>query len=239
MSILKRFTDIMSANVNAVLDKCEDPAKMVDQILRNLNDDLGKVKAETAAIMAEESRSKRELDACVIDVNKMLDYAKRAIAAGQDDDARVFLNKKATLTEKQTVLEEKSAKASQNAKQMREMHDKLVSQIQELNARRESIKAKVATANMQAKLNKIGSSVDNSGASISAFSRMEEKANRMLDEANAMADLNAVPVDETEALMNKYATSSSSSVEDELASLKRGTTSVIDDELAALKNELN
>lgn len=44
MSILKRFTDIMSANINSLLDKCEDPAKMVDQILRNLNDDLGKVK---------------------------------------------------------------------------------------------------------------------------------------------------------------------------------------------------
>ena len=59
MSILKRFTDIMSANMNALLDKCEDPSKMVDQILRNLNEDLGKVKSETTAVMAEEIRSKR------------------------------------------------------------------------------------------------------------------------------------------------------------------------------------
>ena len=60
MGILQRFTDIMSANVNALLDKAEDPAKMVDQYLRDLESDLGKVKAETAAVMAEEKRAERE-----------------------------------------------------------------------------------------------------------------------------------------------------------------------------------
>ena len=56
MGILKRFGDIMSANINALLDKAEDPEKMIDQYLRDLNSDLGKVKAETAAIMADEQR---------------------------------------------------------------------------------------------------------------------------------------------------------------------------------------
>ena len=62
MGILQRFKDIMSANVNAVLDKAEDPAKMVDQYMRDLESDLGKVKAETASVMAEEKRTKREFD---------------------------------------------------------------------------------------------------------------------------------------------------------------------------------
>lgn len=56
MGILTRFKDIMSANINALLDKAEDPEKMIDQCLRNLNSDLGKVKAETATVMAEEQR---------------------------------------------------------------------------------------------------------------------------------------------------------------------------------------
>ena len=43
--IMKRFGDIMSANLNALLDKAEDPEKMVDQYLRNLESDLG-IKAE-------------------------------------------------------------------------------------------------------------------------------------------------------------------------------------------------
>ena len=62
--IIKRFKDIMSANINALLDKAEDPEKMVDQYLRDMESDLGKVKAETAAVMAEEKRAKRELDEC-------------------------------------------------------------------------------------------------------------------------------------------------------------------------------
>ena len=57
--ILSRFKDIMSSNINALLDKVEDPMKMIDQYLRNLESDLGKVKAETAAVMAEETKSKR------------------------------------------------------------------------------------------------------------------------------------------------------------------------------------
>lgn len=58
MSIIGRFKDIMSANINALLDKAENPEKMVDQYLRNMNSDLAKVKAETAAVMAEEQRAK-------------------------------------------------------------------------------------------------------------------------------------------------------------------------------------
>lgn len=54
MGILARFTDIIQANVNAVLDKMEDPAKMIDQYLRELTDNLAEVKRETAGVMAEE-----------------------------------------------------------------------------------------------------------------------------------------------------------------------------------------
>ena len=53
MGILKRFKDIMSSNINALLDKAEDPEKMIDQYLRDLQEDLRKVKSETATVMAE------------------------------------------------------------------------------------------------------------------------------------------------------------------------------------------
>ena len=46
MGILTRFKDIMASNINALLDKCEDPEKMIDQYMRNLESDLGKVKPE-------------------------------------------------------------------------------------------------------------------------------------------------------------------------------------------------
>ena len=234
MSILKRFTDIMSSNINALLDKAENPVKMIDQLMRNLNDDLNKVKAETASIMAEETRAKRELDECQSNVNKMLDYAKRAVDAGNDNDARQFLAKKATLTERLTILNTKYEGARANSEKMKQMYNKLSLQIEELNERRSTIKAKMATAKMQERINKMGSSINNSTSSIDSFNRMEEKANRMLDEANAMAELNSKANDSMEDLMSKY-DNKNSSVEDELEALKNSSNKSIEDELNKLK----
>ena len=104
--IIKRFGDIMSANINALLDKAEDPEKMIDQYLRNLESDLGKVKAETASVMAEESRCKRQLDECAADIDKMQRYAEKAVVAGNDGDARQFLEKKQQLAGKQAGLQQ-------------------------------------------------------------------------------------------------------------------------------------
>lgn len=235
MSILKRFSDIMASNINAMLDKCEDPVKMVDQLMRNLNKDLNEVKAETASVMAEETRAKRELSECQEQVNKMLDYAKRAVAAGNDDDARKFLEKKVTLTEKLSVLQGKYDSAKANSDKMKSMYNKISSQIEELNERRSVIKAKMATAKMQERVNSIGNSINKSTASMDSFARMEEKANKMLDEANAMAELNSKPVDEVEDLMGKY-DSKSSAIEDELAALK-GNNTQVEDMLRELKDE--
>ena len=89
--ILQRFKDIMSSNINALLDKAEDPEKMIDQYLRNLESDLGKVKAETASVMAEETRTKRQLDECQEEINKMQSYAEKAVMAGNDDETKQFL----------------------------------------------------------------------------------------------------------------------------------------------------
>lgn len=51
MGILTRFTDIMKSNINALLDKCEDPAKMIDQTLRDLREDLAEVKKKRPTLL--------------------------------------------------------------------------------------------------------------------------------------------------------------------------------------------
>ena len=68
MGILDRFTDIIKANINDLLDKAEDPAKMIDQYMRELTDNLADVKKETAAVMAEEARVAREVKANEVEV---------------------------------------------------------------------------------------------------------------------------------------------------------------------------
>ncbi|RGD96019.1 PspA/IM30 family protein [Clostridiaceae bacterium AM27-36LB] len=218
--IIKRFSDIMSANLNALLDKAEDPEKMIDQYLRNLESDLGKVKAETASVMAEETKCKRELDECNADIEKMQRYAEKAIVAGNDNDARQFLEKKQQLVSKQTALQQAYDLAHGNAVKMKEMHDKLVSDMGELQSRRDAIRAKVAVAKTQERLNKVGSSVAGVSNNLSAFDRMEEKANRMLDEANAMSELNTTKDDVADLAAKYDEDSSNTGVDDELAALK-------------------
>lgn len=219
MGIISRFKDIMSSNINAMLDKMEDPAKMVDQTLINLRKDLAQVKTETANIIADEKAAKRAVDEAQAEVDKFANAATNAVKAGNDDDARVLLSKKqaaaAKLADKQQVYE--VAKA--NADKMRQMHDKLVNDISELEARKDSIKSKVAVARAQEHINEINAG-DKAASSISAFERMEAKANKQFDAAMAKAELNAGVEDPADDLAKKYAAGGSASVEDELAALK-------------------
>lgn len=221
MGILQRFGDIMSANINALLDKCEDPAKMVDQCLRDLEKDLGKVKAETASVMAEETRAKRELDEVNAEMKKYEEYAKKALMAGNEEDAKKFLEKKNSLATTQASLQQTYEVAAANAAKMRQMHDKISKDIVDLNARKDAIKAKVAVAKTQEKMNKMTSKIGSATNSMNAFDRMEEKANKMLDSANAMAELNMQSRDEIDDLAAKYDSGvADSTVDDELAALK-------------------
>lgn len=219
MGILARFKAIMEANLNALLDRAEDPEKMVDQILRDLQDDLGKVKAETAGIMAEEARAQRVYDEAVDEVAKLQAYAEKAVLAGNDDDARSFLQQKQRKAEQVESLKAAYDAAHENSNKMKAMHDHLTQEIQDMYARRDAIKAKLAVAKTQEKINEISSSVDKTKAGMSEFERMEAKVDNMLDTANAMAELNAAEGSVND-LMKKYDEAPSVEVEDELAALK-------------------
>ncbi|WP_223636018.1 PspA/IM30 family protein [Planococcus sp. 4-30] len=234
MEILRRFKDIMTSNINALLDKAEDPEKMIDQYLRDLNSDLGKVKSETAAIMAAEKRERRELEELEKEIGDMQRYAVKALEAGNEDDARKFLQRKAELSEKVTDKQTAVELAAANTQQMRQMHDKLESDIGELESRRSELKGKASVAKTQKRMNDFASSVDGAGERISAFDKMEQKINQELDEAIAMSELNKGSGTDIKDLASKY--DSDTSVDDELESLKAGIN--VDDELEALKSQL-
>lgn len=220
MGILDRFSTIVKSNINALLDKAEDPGKMIDQYLLEMTESLADVKKETAGVMAEESRTRAKVEANQAEVDKYAALAKKALQAGNEADAKVFIAKKQQLeTSGQGLLEAYEA-ARENAQKMRQMHDKLVENIEELKRRREAIKAKVAVARTQGKLNEIGAASDKAEDAMSAFQRMEEKADRMLQRETAMAELNAAPTDEAAALEEKYSGAGATAVDDELAKMK-------------------
>lgn len=220
MGILSRFSDIMRSNVNAMLDKLEDPSKMVDQMLLDLRKQLADVKNETAGVMADARSAQRRVDDMTAQINKYQTAAENALKSGNEDDARSLVSQKQQLEQTLIGLTQTAQLANDNANKMRQMHDKLVNDIAALEARRSSIKAKTAAAKAQEHVNKVLDGGTKASASIETFNRLEEKADKALDQAMAHADLNA-DINAGGDLAAKYAGGvANQSVDDELAAMK-------------------
>lgn len=220
MGIISRFTEIMKSNINAQLDKCEDPAKMIDQTLRELKENFAEVKKETAGVMAAEKEADRAVQECEEQIRKYNLAAENALKANNEEDARTILSRKQPFVDNLVNLKKTQAVAKENSDKMRQMYNKLANDIQMLETKRNGIKATVAAAKTQEKMNKISSGSKRSMASLETFDRMEDKANRMLDSAMAEAELSA-DMDAGNDLVNKYVSGeSSSTVDDELAAMK-------------------
>ena len=107
MSILERFSTIIKANINDLLDRAEDPAKMMDQYMRQLMSDLADVKRETASVMAEESRIQRQLEEKRQESAKNADLARRALQLSNDK----LVSDAETLRQRREAIQSKMALA--------------------------------------------------------------------------------------------------------------------------------
>lgn len=221
MGIIARFADIMSANINALLDGMEDPAKMIDQTLRELNENLAEVKKETAAIMAEETAAKRRVDELKGEIKRYTEAATKALQAGNDGDATTLISKKQEYEHQLSMAQTTYAAAKANSDKMQQMYNKLVADINTLNSRRTNIKAQISMTKAQERINGMSATMQATGA-MDKFARMEEKAQKQFDQAMASAELSGIgtPVDEAEELATKYAIGTNASVQDEIAKMK-------------------
>ncbi|MCR8636213.1 PspA/IM30 family protein [Paenibacillus radicis (ex Xue et al. 2023)] len=226
MGILSRLKDIMKVNVNSLLERNDDPEKTIDEYMRTLNSDLGKVKSETASVLSDERRAQTQLDECNAEIKKLQRYAEKSVEAGNEDDALKFLERKAKLGERLTELQAAYDLASTNAANMKQMQDKLISDLGQLETRRIELKGKLAAAKLQQGMNSGHSSTGDVQAS---FRAMEERADQALNEAEALAELRAgTKEDDLDTLLaqlekNSDAHANTASLpkpEDELASLQ-------------------
>lgn len=105
MGIFTRFRDIISSNINAMLDKAEDPEKLIKLMIREMEDTLVEIKASCAGVMANSKKVQRQLDAVQSREKHWKERAELAVNKGRDDLAREALLEKRRYAERAYAFE--------------------------------------------------------------------------------------------------------------------------------------
>ena len=208
MGILTRFKDIMASNVHALFNR-EDkhPEKTIEKYLIQMRSDLGQVKAETEALRVEAQRAQRAVDENMAEQEKLRRYIEKSREYGNTADALSFERKLEKVQSDGEILNQKLIKAETDLDSLSALNEKLSSDIGSLEGKLGVYKNTLSMAESQEKLNNIANKAgaENTNA---MFSSMNEKANEILDRANAMAELNRgtyySDYDDIQNLANKY-----------------------------------
>lgn len=223
MSIFRRIFRIGKANVNSALDKLEDPVKMIDQILRELDQDIAKMTAAVTSQMAVEKRFERELQETEQIIARRDEQARVAVEQGDDNLAREALIDKKRHIEKRDALKVNYDKAKETAARLRKQLEDMKSRVQDMKTKRSALIAQAEAAKATKRITRTMSGVGNENLADS-FSKMEEKIQQMHDEAQAAQEL----AESERSLDSKF---------EELMS--KTTDKDVEDELAQLKASLN
>lgn len=223
MGILARFGDIMRANINDLLTGAENKnaEKLLNQYLRDAREDYAQVRNETASVMAEETAAKRRLDELNDQMARYERYAQAAVQAGNDADALKFLEAKGQLQPKKTDAEAAYAQAQANSERMRQMTQKLLTDIQEAESKIGELKAKLRIAESKEKMQQLTEKIG--GNALGNFDSLAGSIQKRIDAADAKEALDAELAGDRELddLEKKYAnTDGGPSAQSELEVLK-------------------
>lgn len=215
MSIFKRLRDLTMSNINAMIDKAEDPIKMTDQYIRDMQEDLEDAEKAVAAQIAIEKKFKSLYEEQEALVEKRTQQAHTAAQAQNIDLARRALEEKKAAEAKMNEYKANYEQNKASADNLRAKLEEMRKQLTEMKNKRETLVARYNAAKAQNEINKaIGGF--NTDSAASGLKRMEEKMLQMEAQAEASNEL----------------TSKGKSLDDEFASLNKD--SEVEAELAAL-----
>jgi len=131
MGIFTRFRDIVSSNINTMLDKAEDPEKLIKLMIREMEDTLVELKASCAGVMADRKKTDRQLEELESRVKYWADRADLAVNKGRDDLAREALLEKRRFVSRKDDLGNEIAELDKLVEQyqndIRQLEEKLKS----------------------------------------------------------------------------------------------------------------
>jgi phage shock protein A len=216
MGVFSRFTDIINSNINNLLDKAEDPAKMVRLIIQEMEDTLVEVRSSSAKTLADKKELARQASRFEADATQWQDKAELALSKGRDDLARAALMEKKKCVESAESLRDELQHVDEHITKLQDEITQLQEKLADAKARQKAIIMREKTASSRLKVKKNIDS-DRVNDALSRFDRYERK------------------IDDIEAQVESY-DMGSKSLADEIADL--ASDEKIDDELAQLKAKM-
>lgn len=214
MGMLGRLTTLIKSNVNDVIDSMQDPAKEIDQMVRDMEDSARQAKAEVAQCMVDEKLQAKRVNDLAAEVQTWEQHAIKAVQAGDDALAKEALKRKA---EKEADrLEAEKALGEQKA-----YVDQLTAGLKALEARVKDVKLRQGSLREKARASKGQSPVSTKTSAFADFERMSGKIDAVEAEASLTDELSGQTADRVAADKKFREMSEDRTVDDALAELKK------------------
>mmetsp|Transcript_15756 Transcript_15756/g.20805 ORF Transcript_15756/g.20805 Transcript_15756/m.20805 type:complete len:304 (+) Transcript_15756:163-1074(+) len=248
MNIADRFFRVAKANINDLLNKVEDPEKVLEQAVTDMQQDLVKVRQSYAEVTASCKRMEKQRDQALALSKEWYQRAELALAKDDDELAREALTRRQTQQETADGISMQLEAQQDALAKLYESMQALEAKISEAKAKKDQLVARARAAKTSAQVNDMLSNVGGDKG-LDAFNRMEEKVDALESKAEVSRALSGGVTDMS--LEDKFkALEGNSKVDDELAKMKGnllGGTSTstpslnpaVDDELAQMKKGLN
>ncbi|NBD15003.1 MAG: PspA/IM30 family protein [Cyanobacteria bacterium] len=220
MGLFDRISRVVRANVNDLVSKAEDPEKMLEQALVDMNEDLVQLRQAVAKAIAAERRSRKQYEEQQSEANKWQQRAQLALSKGQEDLARQALQRKKSAADAAAALKPQVDQQKSQVDTLKKSLIALESKISEAKTKKEMLGARMKAAKANQQLQEQVGNLSGSSA-MGAFERMEEKVMEMEASGQAAAEL----------------VGGGGGIEDQFAQLESGSD--VDDELAAMKAQLS
>jgi phage shock protein A len=219
MGLFSRLGTLIRSNINELINKAEDPEKMLNQVLVDMKSQLVEAKKQVAIAIADEKRIKKQYEQEAAKAAEWERKAMLAVRAGDDGLAKAALGRKTEHDEVAATLRQQWEAQKQSVEQLKQALRGLDNKIEEAKRKRNILVSRQKRAEAQRTINETLSNI-NSTSAFDTFERMSDRVTQIEAEAEATAEIGGALPEATLDAQFK-ALEASTGVDDELARLKQ------------------